>query len=67
MQQKQQKMCQCLTLVDNVKNALNCLLADGGNTMNKLLLVTVLATLLALSKSNPTHRGKTKPAILHVV
>lgn len=44
------KMCQCLTLVDNVCCVLNSLLADKGAAMNKLLLVTVLAALLALSK-----------------
>lgn len=41
--------------MDNVKCTLNCLLADGGNAMNKLLVVTVLAALLALSKSSLTH------------
>lgn len=50
-------MCQCLTLVDEVRCALNSLLADGGDAMNKLLIVTVLAALLALSKSNPNHVG----------
>lgn len=55
MLQKQGKMCQCLTLVDEVGCALNSLLADGGDAMNKLLTVTVLAALLALSKSNPSQ------------